>query len=108
MILIWNSKVCGPPRRDTKKEYLRHIAVQYDSKSNVGTDVLRKPEILAALSDITVDLSFRASLLSNVKSAGEHIFNRINNTVIEYLSSIWEKCFYCIPTVNLYSIIIFE
>lgn len=91
MMLIWNSKVCGPPRRDTKKEYLWYIVVQYDSKSDVGNDVLRKPEILVALSDIKVDLSFRASLLSNVKSAGEHIFNRIqHNTVIEDLSSIWE------------------
>lgn len=90
MILIWNSKVCGSRRRETKKEYLWYIAVQYDSKSDVGNDVLRKPEILVVLSDIKVDLSFRASLLSNVKSAGEHIFNRIHNTVIEDLSSIWE------------------
>lgn len=90
MILIWNSKVCGPPRRDTKKEYLWYIAVHYDSKSDVSINVLREPEILVVLSDIKVDLSFRAPLLSNVKSAGEHIFNRIQNTVIEDLSSIWE------------------
>lgn len=78
------------PRRDTKKEYLWYIAVQYDSKSDVGNDVLRKPEILVVLSDIKVDLSFRASLLYNVESAGAHIFNRIQNTVIEDPSSIWE------------------